>query len=315
MSSFFEKIVNFFNPKDEPANPVKAPEQPAKNEQPEPEPQPQNRAEAAAETEPTKAQENDTQETATAENPKNGNTADDTVSAPQVRAAVIANISAMLKPLFGKDDFKGIVLFTDGIIANLLTDDFKNQLRIKFDDSGFKSLGNGIIDISVKEPSAKAVDVYNGKVFAEILTEVATNVQSDVKARITIAHNRGSMKQSEYLLDTEKDGKTVYRIGRGEITTKYGIYRENDIVINDAETDPAADLNVCVSSSHANIEINNGKFFLRAMPGGITNNNATKIIRGEKINKLASDSMLVPLEDGDIIELGRTVMLKFEIIK
>ena len=38
-------------------------------------------------------------------------------------------------------------------------------------------------------------------------------------------------------------------------------------------------------------------------------------IRNGKIFKLETDSMLYPLQDGDIIELGRTVLLKFEVIE
>ena len=241
---------------------------------------------------------------------------DNYLSAPQIRHLVIENITKMLRPLEGKDDFYGIKLFvTDKIVALSLDDTFVEQLRRRFDDRGFYSLGRNKIEIHQQSPSSVAENVYNEQVFAEILTKAIPVARHDARARITIFNGKGSLKKAEYLLDTAADNKTVYCIGRGDNSTKGGVYRQNDIVVNDCETDPEiSSLNNYVSSSHANIEVTDGKFYLHAMFGGISNGNATKIIRDGKVNKLVTDTMNYQLYDGDLIELGRMVLLKFEIL-
>ena len=353
MSNFFDKIKKFLNPTDEPeveqtTTKVEAPEtkivetplKPAdtpvetpKNDTPEPtaeqsepeqvakpEPSVENRVEETEKNTPE--QPSDTAETPSEPQPQPAQQSQpaapktDEVSAPQIRAAVIKNVAQLLKPLLGKDDFKGIAFYVaKHNYALTLDKEFEKLLRIQFDDMGFKSLGNGKIEVFERPSSADAHSVYSDIIFAEIVTKESNIHHAPRKARITIFRGKGSLKQEEYILDTAVDNKKVYCIGRGEISTKGGVFRDNDIVINEAEPDPAiADLNNYVSSSHANIEVHDGGFYLKAMQGGIANGNATKYIRDGKVFKLETDSMSYPLKDGDLIELGRTVLLKFEIL-
>lgn len=325
---FLDDIKKFLNPKDEPAKDnaaeqkneqqEKNPEPPVQQAVPEQVAQPEPQEESGVgETEKVTAEQKETTTENPVETTKPEEQNSDKVSAPQIRAAVIKNISALLKPLLGKDDFKGIALYaTQSIYAIALDKEFENMLRIEFDNRGFKSLGNGKVEIYESKPTAEAHDVYDNIIFAEILTKESISHYSPRKARISIYHGKGSLKQDEYILDTAADNKKTYCIGRGDISTKGGVFRENDIVIDDAETNPAiVDLNKYVSSSHANIEVLDGGFYLKAMPGGIANGNATKYIRDGKVFKLETDSMSYPLQDGDIIELGRTVLLKFEVIE
>jgi len=325
---FLDDIKKFLNPKDEPAKantaeqtkeqqndaPQPPTQQPVPEQVVQPEPQEGRRVEEPENVVPEQPEATSAD---APETPKSEEQSSDKVSAPQIRAAVIKNIATLLKPLLGKDDFKGIALYaTQTIYAIALDKEFENMLRIEFDNRGFKSLGNGKVEIYESKPSADAHDVYDNIIFAEILTKESITHYAPRKARITIYHGKGSLKQDEYILDTAADNKKKYCIGRGDISTKGGVFRENDIVINDAETNPAiADLNGYVSSSHANIEVLDGGFYLKAMQGGIANGNATKYIRDGKVFKLETDSMSYPLQDGDIIELGRTVLLKFEVIE
>ena len=345
--SLFDDIKKFLNPKDEPeveqnsANvdtretkneaqpakqnktPVETPKNdtqyaPAEPSEPEQVSKPQNTEQSGvgetekAATEQPKAEVGNPPQATAPEVPKQDN-----VSAPQIRAEVIRNINDLLKPLLGKDDFKGIAFYaTQHIYALALDKEFEKLLRIQFDDMGFRSLGSGKIEVFERPSSSDAHNVYSDIIFAEIITKESNIHHAPRKARVTIFRGKGSLKQTEYILDTAVDNKKVYCIGRGEISTKGGVFRDNDIVINDAEPDPAlADLNNYVSSSHANIEVHDGGFYLKAMQGGIANGNATKYIRDGKVFKLETDSMSYPLHDGDLIELGRTVLLKFEVIQ
>ena len=324
MSNFLDQIKKFLNPKDEPAkdNPAEqtngtphSSTQPSVPEQvAQPEPQ---EGSGVGESENVLPEQPERTTANAAETPKSEEQNSDKVSAPQIRAAVIKNIAALLKPLLGKDDFKGIAFYaTQHIYALALDKEFEKLLRLEFDNRGFKSLGNGKVEVFEGQPTDDAHKVYSDIIFAEILTKETPMHTAPRKARITIYHGKGSLKQEEYLLDTAVDNKKTYCIGRGDISTKGGVFRENDIIINDVEPNPAiAELNNYVSSSHANIEVLDGGFYLKAMPGGVSNGNATKYIRDGKVFKLETDSMSYPLHNGDIIELGRKVYLKFEVIE
>ena len=353
MSTFFDKIKKFLNPTDEPeveqssanvdtretkneaqpakqnATPVETPKNdtqyaPAEPAEPEPVATAENIEKSGVEETPkndtqqpsstTEAKSEQQQQTAPQSAPAGPKT--DEVSAPQIRASVIKNVVQMLKPLLGKDDFKGIAFYVEQHNYALTLDkEFEKLLRIQFDDMGFRSLGSGKIEVFERPSSADAHNVYRDIIFAEIITKESNIHHAPRKARITVFRGKGSLKQTEYILDTAVDNKKVYCIGRGEISTKGGVFRDNDIVINEAEPDPAiANLNNYVSSSHANIEVRDGGFYLKAMLGGIANGNATKYIRDGKVFKLETDSMSYPLRDGDLIELGRSVLLKFEIL-
>ena len=330
MSSFFGKIKEFLNPKDEPEVEKTAGQTEINNNEPAAQPsekaeqEPVSESPASEKGRVEEPEKSSAEPTATAspehkaqpESQKQfAKKQQDNVSAPQIRASVIKNIAQMLQPLLGKDDFKGLALYaTQHTYAMTLDRKFQEQLRLKLDDLGFSSLSNGKIELFEKEPPADATDVYGNMIFAELLSKESATLQAPRKARISVFRGKGSLRQPEYLLDTETDKKKMYCIGRGDISTKGGLLRENDIIINDNEADPAiADLNKYVSSSHANIEVRDGGFYLRAMPGGL-GTNATKYIRDGKLFKIETESMLYPLKDGDIIELGRSVMLKFEIL-
>ena len=339
MSNFFDKIKKFLNPTDEPEveqstkkvetpeKPVTAPEEKPKNDTPELTVEQSEQEQVTTVKQEKKSgvevpekdtpeQPSSTTETPSEQKQQSAEPKSDEVSAPQIRAEVIKNVTLLLKPLLGKDDFKGIVFYVaQHNYALTLDKEFEKLLRIQFDDMGFKSLGNGKIEVFESPSSADAHSVYSDIIFAEIVTKESNIHHAPCKARITIFRGKGSMKQAEYILDTAVDNKKVYCIGRGDISTKGGVFRDNDIVINEADPEPAiADLNKYVSSSHANIEVYDGGFYLKAMPGGIANGNATKYIRDGKVVKLETDSMSYPLKDGDLIELGRKVLLKFEIL-
>ncbi len=302
LKDFFSDIDNFFNPdKKNQSNMTVMPNKDAKTDNP------ANNGKAGQQ-----GGEEATQQTPTRQDNK-----DD--SAPEIRASVVDNTRQMLKNLLGKDDFTGAVFYVDRSSLGLVLDKtFENQLRLMFENSGFSSLANGTLKIvSNKKAEPNAADVYKQKIFVELLTAKTTADVPSQKAKISVAFNHGSLKQSEYLIDPVSDGKTVYKIGRGEFTTKNGVPRQNDIVINDDEPNTTlANLNNYVSSSHANIELTNGRFYLHAMISGFSSGNATKIIREGTPNpiKIETDKTLYPLQNGDIIELGRSVMLKFEIL-
>ena len=141
----------------------------------------------------------------------------------------------------------------------------------------------------------------------------AQEQQEIVKARISVVKGYGSLKTKSIVLDSSK--KNRYLIGRGEISHKDGFHRVNDIIIDDAcEDERMQQLNNHVSSSHADIVVHNGRYHLKAMPSGCraSGGSATMIIRDRQKIELKDVNMMYQLKSGDIIELGKSVLLEFK---
>lgn len=135
-----------------------------------------------------------------------------------------------------------------------------------------------------------------------------------VVASISIFDGFGSMIKHSYNLDS--DIRKIYHIGRGASSRNDGKYRINDIVINDRETNPELlQRNLHVSRAHADIIFKNNKYYLRAMVGGCRalGGSPTKIVRAENVTEIRNTTLLYPLEDGDILELGKNVLLMFSL--
>ena len=136
-----------------------------------------------------------------------------------------------------------------------------------------------------------------------------------VKARISAVEPMGTLRQSEYLIDSAI--KPVWHIGRGAVSPAAGSYRRNDIMIHDA--DPSAEMqkiNNHVSSNHADIVARSGRFYLKACAGGCRSlgGSPTKLVHNDKPIEITDTATLHPLADGDLIELGKSVLLQFNYV-
>lgn len=136
-----------------------------------------------------------------------------------------------------------------------------------------------------------------------------------VKARISAVEPMGTLRQSEYLIDSAM--KPVWHIGRGAVSPAAGSYRRNDIMIHDA--DPSAEMqkiNNHVSSNHVDIVARSGRFYLKACAGGCRSlgGSPTKLVHNDKPIEITDTATLHPLADGDLIELGKSVLLQFNYV-
>ena len=105
-----------------------------------------------------------------------------------------------------------------------------------------------------------------GKLKNSTDTSLSNEQYKRVTATISIFDGNGSLQEDSYILDS--DSKTIYHIGRGKSSRKEGKYRINDIVINDNEVhQELRNLNLHVSSAHADIVFKNGNYYLRAAVG------------------------------------------------
>jgi hypothetical protein len=192
--------------------------------------------------------------------------------------------------------------------------DFVNSLRKAFDDAELSEAGSNAQWTVNTMPLPDDADFY--KIDEGIYLDACPVVEQQkdqpqdlsTKARISIADNSGTLIQPEYLLDAEK--QQVWQIGRGE---KDRTERKNHIAISNIAKDKLYDNNKYVSSAHAQIIFVADKGFCIK---SLNDNNRTIVYRHEARVADLKDlhSVSIPLQNGDYIELGKKVSLKFETI-
>lgn len=205
-------------------------------------------------------------------------------------------------------------------IGKRFEDDLKRELANAFlDNIGRESLEIVLCPKSDTTESIALIDNYVYYKWIKHPADTEIGSQSILYERglasISIIDDTGSLANEHYILDSDK--KNVFHIGRGSSSRKGGKFRVNDIIIKENEADP--DLMECnshVSSAHADIIYKNNRFYLKASHGGCraTGGSPTKLVRNEIASELRDMSLMYPLEDGDIIELGKKLLLIFSII-
>ena len=191
--------------------------------------------------------------------------------------------------------------------------DFPEALRQEFNSAKLRTTGAAlwIIETAPIPQNAQFIKLAND-IYLEIrdAAETTPKPSEDIpaKAQISIVNGSGTLLKPKYLLDAGK--QQIYQIGRGK-TDKTN--KENHIVISDDTADSMYDNNKYVSRAHAQILFVSGKGFCLQ---SLNDNNRTIVYRREKRIADLRDvhSVSIPLQDGDRIELGKKVLLQFEII-
>ena len=227
-------------------------------------------------------------------------------------------------PFTGNDYFIGVTIWIDDEFFHIAgKESFVTSLRASFDSMKLLSLGKGDIKVIHGKPTdeddasplVKKDILPPGKMWIKLLQKGMAEKTS--MAKISVFHGRGSCEKDEYILDAYE--KQVFKIGRGPVCRKpEEPFRVNDIVIEENNPDQTVQkLNNFVSGSQANIIYEDGVFFLKAMPSGsrINGGSPTKIIREDNAIELRDHISTYILHDGDYIELGKSVLLFFQIIK
>ena len=190
--------------------------------------------------------------------------------------------------------------------------DFIKCLRKAFDDAELPEVGSNAQWIVKTEtlPEGSNFHKIEEGIYLDIrpLAEQQEEIPDrniPTKARISIAESSGSLFRSEYLLDAEQ--QQIWQIGRGE---KDRTGKKNHIAISDNEKDKLYENNKYVSSTQAQIIFLANKGFCMK---SLNDNNRNIIYRNEnRISDLKDlHSVSVPLENGDYIELGKKVLLKY----
>ncbi len=238
-----------------------------------------------------------------------------------VQANLLNAIASYFKPYYGKQEFKETIVIWVANEQQLLQAEvrekgFEEALRREFQNCQLDALADAAILFETQTPpqNVGSAEVAKG-VFIEIRPLEVRTIQTTARAQISLVNGTGSIFKETVLLDSTE--QRIYNIGRCEIVRDNGIHT-NHIAIRDNDNEQAANNN-CVSRKHARIVFKEGAgFCLQALAGGCRplGGGCTKVFRnGIEVSELRDISMLFPLHEGDLIELGKTVLLKFETIE
>ena len=136
------------------------------------------------------------------------------------------------------------------------------------------------------------------------------------KAEISIYGGAGSLKEEKYILSSEDMKEkmiTAYNIGAGQFPKIPTGYRENHIAIDDDPNSSMREKNKYVSRMHAHIGYSEkyGFYFQVEQDGTRLVGKRTRIFRGAEKIECDNPQARIPLQSGDLIELGKAVVLRF----
>jgi hypothetical protein len=235
------------------------------------------------------------------------------------RAQLFDALVKNLRPLSYSDSITDIfVLWVTDKVATYQLEvrkpDFENAFHLALENANLIAVSKAIWQIKTDDLPGKAN-------FQQIIPGVYLQIQAAAahksiftKAKISLVNDIGSLMQDVYILDSSK--QVIFNIGRGEVVETDRGYRTNYIVVRDNDPDARKQVqNSVVSRAQANIVfVENKGFYLQAMPGGsrTATGGRTRIVRGEnELIDVENLNFKYPLQNGDMIELGKTILLKF----
>lgn len=252
---------------------------------------------------------------------KTGNSTDSVETGMNLKSAILNELDALYLDKTDATKSKHLLIWID---VDTLTfnsfDGFDKELADYIStERGYEfasiALRQGKPD---SEGECRKAEVANGAAKTEIyLQEKRENAAVEYiikKACVTIFDGKGSMLKKKYELssdDLRKESRKFYNIGRGESPVmEGGAYRHNQIAIDDQNN---LDTNRYVSRAHAHIGYSDTiGFYLQVERGGSRlSGSRTRIIRDEQIIEVENTNVKEPLRNGDLIELGKAVVLKF----
>ena len=156
--------------------------------------------------------------------------------------------------------------------------------------------------------------------FLQIVAAEPETATASRKAIISVFADNGSLLQEQYVISPEDMSHKMinaYNIGAGKFPKLPAGYRENHIAIDDSPTSPMVEKNKYVSRMHAHIGYSEkfGFYLQVEIDGTRLMGKRTRIFRGADKIECDNPQAKVSLQDGDLIELGKAVVLRYVEIK
>ena len=205
--------------------------------------------------------------------------------------------------------------------ANYDTTSYKNQVLSALVNERGYGFTDVIFHVGRPDENLRADMIGDNELeYIQIVDIEETQVVKNCKAIITIFGDAGSMLKEQYVLspdDMKKRMITAYNIGAGQFPKVPTGYRENHIAIDDNPDSSMLEKNKYVSRMHAHIGFSDkfGFYLQVELDGTRLMGKRTRIFRGEEKIECDNPQAKVALQSGDLIELGKAVVLRFMLIE
>ncbi len=234
----------------------------------------------------------------------------------RLRTELIESIIKALKPIrYSQRKIHSLILHIydceNALAFNAIahSPEFENALRLELDNSGIAEAVNAQWSCSSAPPPP-----YSSRIGTGLFLDARyINESSGKRARITAV--RGELLNEPVIL--EPTDEEQFNIGRGEFPRlDTGIFHRNQIILTESDEPTEDSLNKYVSRAHAAILFYPAKgFALKVYPGGcFLTDNRTRILREDTVIDVTNTALKYPLKHKDQLELGKNVVLLFEII-
>ena len=237
----------------------------------------------------------------------------------ELLGSIIATLSKVIEY---KDDTVGkkLIVWLEcdrAKYANYDTDVYRNQVLSALVNERGYCFDEVFFSNGTPDKNLRATEI--GDTHLEYLQIVDTEILKEVKsakAVISVFGESGSLLQEQYVLssnDMRQKMIPAYNIGSGKFPKIPSGYRENHIAIDDNPASPMAEKNKYVSRMHAHIGYSDKfGFYLQVEKDGTRlMGKRTRIFRGEEKIECDNPQAKVTLQSGDLIELGKAVVLRF----
>lgn len=206
------------------------------------------------------------------------------------------------------------------VFKNYNTDSYRQQmLSFLVNEKGY---GFEKLEFRMGKPAAelKASKVKgNDFEYLQVIEDDIVPKPMSCKAIISIYGEAGSLVQDKYILSPEDMKEKMidfYNIGAGKFPRIPTGYRENHIAIDDNPESPMVEKNQYVSRTHARIGFSDkfGFYLQVEKDGSRLMGKRTRIFRNgaDKPIECENPQAKIPLQDGDLIELGKAVVLRYK---
>lgn len=236
---------------------------------------------------------------------------------------LLRNVISTLKKIVELKNYtsnKRLIIWLDCdriLFDGYCSESYRQQiLSALYNDCGYEFVD---VSLCIGKPNAElraTVIGTNTLEYLQILDIEDTKKNKCCEAIITIFGDAGSLIKEQYLIssdDMKEKHIVAYNIGSGQYPKVPAGYRENHIAIDDNPSSPQIEKNKFVSRMHAHIGLSdNFGFYLQVERDGTRlMGKRTRIFRGEEVIECDNPIVKIPLKTGDLIELGKAVVLKY----
>lgn len=200
------------------------------------------------------------------------------------------------------------------------TESYRQQmLSTLFNEKGFE-FAQVVFSLGKPAPELHATKIGDNDLEClQVVEDEQVPEPVTCKAVISVFGEAGSLAQDKYILSPEDMKErmiTCYNIGAGKFPKIPTGYRENHIAIDDNPESPMVGKNKFVSRTHARIGFSDkfGFYLQVEKDGSRLMGKRTRIFRNgvEKPIECDNPQAKIPLQDGDLIELGKAVVLRYK---